>query len=122
MPGPMFATVEAVTSAVPSCPDFSCSPLWLTASPPDGRVIEHCRTRAGVKDRLLDIPQWDFSHTGRVAGHRRSKELGPPARSREPELERCDGYLVDVRRRTRPEILPDALARVDDSDRGAVPV
>jgi len=33
IPGPMFATVEAVTSAVPSCPDsrWSWSVLWLTS-------------------------------------------------------------------------------------------
>jgi len=32
IPGPMFATVEAVTSAVPSWPDLRWSPLWLTAA------------------------------------------------------------------------------------------
>src|ERR1700728_4408267 len=57
------------------------------------------------------------------AGHAAASPAGQDLwLAREPELEWCKGYLVDVRCRARPKILPDALARVYDSDGGAVPV
>src|ERR1039457_5230863 len=74
----MFATVEAVTSAVPSWPDLRWSPLWLTASP-----LAACCSSPGLRTggHVQDPrPRWNLWRR-RPAGSRSQALQIPPCAS-----------------------------------------